>query len=379
MTIFDKIIGRRRVLIKEDERALHLWKGQIQGILTPGEHWLADRKQRCEVEIHNLARPQFVSAYEKALFDKVPDVAMKHLTVVTTTASQVAVIENNGKVFDTMGPDSRFVAWKDAGPWTFQIFDLSEGFTIDAALAKRIGLNRKSEHVSVYSVGEGQVGLLFVDGAFERKLEAGIHAFWSAGRMFQLKLVDLKRQTHDVSGQEVLTKDRVTLRVNITADYQVVDPVKAVMEVKDFSAALYLSLQLAFRKSLGAMTLDQVLAQKVSVDAEAADKVRKDMAAIGIEVSEIAIKDVILPGDMRDILNQVVAAEKEAEANVIRRREETNATRSLLNTAKVMADNPVMLRLKELEALEVVAGQVDSITVHSGTDGLMNELVKLRG
>lgn len=379
MTIFDKIIGRRRVLIKEDERALHLWKGQIQGILTPGEHWLADRKQRCEVEIHNLARPQFVSAYEKALFDKVPDVAMKHLTVVTTTASQVAVIENNGKVFDTMGPDSRFVAWKDAGPWTFQIFDLSEGFTIDAALAKRIGLNRKSEHVSVYSVGEGQVGLLFVDGAFERKLEAGIHAFWSAGRMFQLKLVDLKRQTHDVSGQEVLTKDRVTLRVNITADYQVVDPVKAVMEVKDFSAALYLSLQLAFRKSLGAMTLDQVLAQKVSVDAEAADKVRKDMAAIGIEVSEIAIKDVILPGDMRDILNQVVAAEKEAEANVIRRREETNATRSLLNTAKVMADNPVMLRLKELEALEVVAGQVDSITVHSGTDGLMNDLVKLRG
>ena len=379
MTIFDKIIGRRRVLIKEDERALHLWKGQIQGILTPGEHWLADRKQRCEVEIHNLARPQFVSAYEKALFDKVPDVAMKHLTVVTTTASQVAVIEGDGKVFDTMGPDSRFVAWKDAGPWTFQIFDLSEGFTIDAALAKRIGLNRKSEHVSVYSVGEGQVGLLFVDGAFDRKLEAGIHAFWSAGRMFQLKLVDLKRQTHDVSGQEVLTKDRVTLRVNITADYQVVDPVKAVMEVKDFSAALYLSLQLAFRKSLGAMTLDQVLAQKVSVDAEAADKVRKDMAAIGIEVSEIAIKDVILPGDMRDILNQVVAAEKEAEANVIRRREETNATRSLLNTAKVMADNPVMLRLKELEALEVVAGQVDSITVHSGTDGLMNDLVKLRG
>ena len=100
---------------------------------------------------------------------------------------------------------------------------------------------------------------------------------------------------------------------------------------------------------------------------------------IGIDVREIMLKDVILPGEMREILNQVVAAEKEAEANVIRRREETNATRSLLNTAKVMADNPVMLRLKELEALEIVAGQVDSITVHSGTDGLMNDLVKLRG
>lgn len=81
---------------------------------------------------------------------------------------------------------------------------------------------------------------------------------------------------------------------------------------------------------------------------------------------------------MRDILTGVVAAEKEAEANAIRRKEETDATRTLLNTAKVMADNPVMLRLKELEALEAIAGKVERLTVHSGTDGLMNDLVRLR-
>ena len=114
------------------------------------------------------------------------------------------------------------------------------------------------------------------------------------------------------------------------------------------------------------------------VDAEAAEKVRADMAGLGIEVGEIALKDVILPGEMRDILNGVVAAQKEAEANVIRRREETNATRSLLNTAKVMAENPVMLRLKELEALETIAGKVERLTVHNGTEGLMTDLVKLR-
>lgn len=81
---------------------------------------------------------------------------------------------------------------------------------------------------------------------------------------------------------------------------------------------------------------------------------------------------------MRDILTGVVAAEKEAEANAIRRKEETDATRTLLNTAKVMADNTVMLRLKELEALEAIAGKVERLTVHSGTDGLMNDLVRLR-
>ncbi|MGQ3280350.1 MAG: SPFH domain-containing protein, partial [Shinella sp.] len=140
----------------------------------------------------------------------------------------------------------------------------------------------------------------------------------------------------------------------------------------------YRALQFAFRQTLGTLTLDQILERKVTVNAEAAEKVRADMAAIGVEVSAIELKDVILPGEMRDILNQVVAAEKQAEANVIRRREETNATRSLLNTAKVMAENPVMLRLKELEALEAIAGKVERLTIHNGTAGLMNDIVQLR-
>ncbi len=81
---------------------------------------------------------------------------------------------------------------------------------------------------------------------------------------------------------------------------------------------------------------------------------------------------------MRDILNRVAAAQKEAEANVIRRREETNATRSLLNTAKVMEENPVMLRLKELEALETMAGKVERLTIHNGTAGLLSDIIRLR-
>ncbi|TIW65474.1 MAG: slipin family protein, partial [Mesorhizobium sp.] len=220
------------------------------------------------------------------------------------------------------------------------------------------------ELMSVHPVVDGQAGLLFVDGALARTLAAGVHGFWNVGRMVQMKVVDLKRQSLDVAGQEVLTKDRVTIRVNIAAEYRVLDPVKAVSAVKDFSEALYRALQYAFRKTLGALTLDQILEKKVTVDEEAAAKVRADMAEIGVEVSDIALKDVILPGEMREILNQVVSAEKQAEANVIRRREETNATRSLLNTAKVMAENPVMLRLKELEALEAIAGKVERLTVH---------------
>ncbi|UVK52375.1 slipin family protein [Mesorhizobium sp. AR02] len=378
MTVLDKVLGRERVLVRENERALTLYKGEIKAVLLPGEHSLANRRGSLEVSRHDLKNPEFVSAYEKALFDKIPDVAARHLTVVRTGRTDVAIIERDGNLHAVLAPDRKLVLWTDAGPWKVTMVDTSADLAIDPAVMRRLGQARKAELMSVHPVVDGQAGLLFVDGVLVRTLTAGVHAFWSVGRMVQVKVVDLKRQSLDVAGQEVLTKDRVTIRVNIAAEYRVVDAVKAVSAVKDFSEALYRALQYAFRKTLGGLTLDQILEKKVTVDEEAAAKVRADMAEIGVEVSDITLKDVILPGEMREILNQVVSAEKQAEANVIRRREETNATRSLLNTARVMAENPVMLRLKELEALETIAGKVERLTVHNGTSGLLNDLVKLR-
>ena len=87
-------------------------------------------------------------------------------------------------------------------------------------------------------------------------------------------------------------------------------------------------------------------------------------------VESVGVKDIILPGDMKAILTEVVEAEKSGQANVIRRREETAATRSLLNTAKVMEGNPVALRLKELETLEKVTEKIDKISVFGGLDGV---------
>ena len=115
------------------------------------------------------------------------------------------------------------------------------------------------------------------------------------------------------------------------------------------------------------------------MDETVAEAVRAEMAGIGVRVGAIALKDIVLPGDMREILNQVVSAEKQAQANLIRRREETAATRSLLNTAKLMEDNPLLVRLKELETLEKVSEKVEKITVLGGFDGLLNQVLTLRG
>jgi regulator of protease activity HflC (stomatin/prohibitin superfamily) len=114
------------------------------------------------------------------------------------------------------------------------------------------------------------------------------------------------------------------------------------------------------------------------VDQEVFADVHDKFAEIGIEVRGIGVKDIILPGDMKDILGKVVEAEKAAQANVIRRREETNATRSLLNTAKVMEDNPTALRLKELETLEKVTEKVGNISVYGGLDGVLEQMVRIK-
>jgi len=377
-TFLERIRGRTRVIVSENERALHLVKGKLQGILGPGEHSLKTGRGTLVIERQSLATPEFRSGYQKALFDKLPDVAEKHLTVVRTKPGEVAVVERDGRVYTVLGPDQRLVLWTDAGPWTSELVDTQAEPQLSQKLMRRLGDAKQTQQFVIVPVTEGSVALLFVDGVLERTLNAGIHAFWKAGRTVTQRLIDLKRQSLDVTGQEVLTLDRVTIRINLSAEFRVVDPVKAAQEVKDFTDTLHRALQMVFRKQLGALKLDQILERKGEVNAEATAKIKADMATIGTEVSDIVLKDVILPGEMREILNKVVTAEKEAEANVIRRREETNATRSLLNTAKVMAENPVMLRLKELEALESIASKVDRLTVHNGTGGLMNDLVRLR-
>ncbi len=374
--LIDLFTGHHRVTVSEDQRVLVLRDGKFDAILTAGIHRLP--RNEIKTEWHGLENLFLMSLYENLLKKNRPDIVAEHLTKYRAQADEVVVLKCDGSPVRVLPPNTQAMAWNQAGPWETERYALTDTMAVPADVARRLRCSGQSSYLIQVEVAQGHIGLLTVDGVQVGQLEPGLHAFWNTERKIAVKQIDLRQRAHEVKGQEILTKDRVTIRVNISADYRVVDPVKAVGTVNDFNEALHNALQLAFRKTLGAVTLDRLLAEKVAVDAEAAESVRTRMAEIGIEVGEIALKDVILPGEMRDILTAVVAAEKQAEANVIRRREETNATRSLLNTAKVMAENPVMLRLKELEALETIAGKVERLTVHNGTEGLMTDLVKLR-
>ena len=210
----------------------------------------------------------------------------------------------------------------------------------------------------------------------------GRHAFWLVGRKIEVKRLDLRPQAVEVTAQEMLTRDRIALRVTLTAFRRIVDPERVVATVPDVDAWLYRLVQFAIREAVAGRTLDEVLSAKAALDAELRDYVRERVADSGVEVTELGVKDVILPGEIRELVNKVVEAERTAKANLIRRQEETAATRSLLNTARLMEDNPLLLRLKELESLERVVEKVGRIDLHAGEgrglDALLSNLVRLK-
>jgi len=190
--------------------------------------------------------------------------------------------------------------------------------------------------------------------------------------------VDLRSQQVEVSGQEILTKDKAAIRVNFDVQYKIVDVIKALVDTKDATRQMYTLVQLALREYIGTMTLDEILSRKEEVAPFVMSKVKTRLEDLGIEMLSCGMRDIILPGDVKAIINQVLIAQKKAQANNITRQEETAATRSLMNTAKLMEQNSMLYKLKELEFVERIADKVGEITVN-GSGEVLSQLRGLFG
>ena len=188
--------------------------------------------------------------------------------------------------------------------------------------------------------------------------------------------IDLREMMVDVGGQDIMTADKVTLRLNAVVTYRIVDARKVVSQTDDVRQALYRETQLVLRAVIGARELDSFLTDKDAVARNIEDSVGRRAGELGLEIASVGIRDVILPGDMKDLMNKVTEARKAAEANLITRREETAAMRSQANTARLLADNPVLMRLRELEVLEKIAS-AGKLNIILGEKGLADKVVNL--
>ena len=370
------------VTVKDGERALLTRNGRFERVLEPGRHRLFDPARELVAEVFAIVRAEFPSDRYAVLKAARPDLAATLFEAVETKAGELAVVCYDGRPAHLVGPWTTRVFWKVATKIDAERIDVAADPRVAPHHLKMVSRERNPYFTEVV-IGSHEAGLLYVDGRLIERLEPGRHAFWTVDRKVEVKRLDLRPQAVEITAQEMLTRDRIALRVTLTALRRTADPQRAVAAVTDIDAWLYRLVQFAIREAVAARTLDEVLSAKAVLDAELRAYVRERVAETGVEVMELGVKDVILPGEIRELVNKVVEAERTAKANLIRRQEETAATRSLLNTAKLMEENPLLLRLKELESIERLVEKVGRIDLHAGEgagfDALLTRLVRLKG
>lgn len=346
--------------IKLDERAVLFRGGLPVRALGPGKHtvWGWD------ITVQRWPLTTLV-------FEALPEVRAvlpaHWYEEVTVAPGQRAIVFQDGKPKVFLRPGTHRV-WKVDDTLLVQLLSLAE--TMPVLTKELAAIIPRDEYADVL-VREHERGLLFVQGRMTRRLDPGRYTFWSPPEeRVEVTNVDMRLQQLALAPQELMTRDKVTLRLSLTVEYAVVEPALATNTVGQVRDTVYLLAQMACRAYVAAVTLDELLAGRDALTVALEASVIPNARALGVRIERVGVKDIVLPGEMKALLNRVIEAEKEAAANVILRREETAATRSLANTAKVLAENPVLLRLKELESLKEIAGSIKEVRVVVGADGI---------
>lgn len=379
------MLGFNRITIKKNERALLLRNGDFEQLLGAGKHWVFSGFDKIQLQRFALTEPAFEHELVDYFLAQEPELVEREFVHVSLGETEVGLRLEDGVLVQILPPATRKLYWRGLREQRINVIDVAEDARLPAELVSKlqsVALRPRAvaglDGVLLVQVPEFHVGVLTLQGQMQELLAPGNHGFWRFNRQVAVTCVDMRSQIAEVSGQEILTRDKVGLRLNMSAVWRFTDVQRAMAQMPKPADHVYRELQFGLRAAVGEQTLDALLENKAAIDQTVLAQVRERLEGSGIALESVGVKDIILPGEMKTILAQVVEAEKSAQANVIRRREETAATRSLLNTAKVMEGNPVALRMKELETLERVAERIDKISVIGGLDQVLNGLVTLR-
>ena len=357
----------KKIRINQGTIGLIFKKGDYDRVLTQGTHWL---KFGESLENYDLTRP-FYPNRDLSFFSQ--DTAlMKLLTIVEVKDNEIVLrYENNN--FKEVLSAGKHAFWNGFIKHSFERVDLSKAEITENIHPSIFQRSELSSYIRICKIEPYEQGILFIDNKAVKTLSAGDYFFWKNGQSVLISKADMRQRQLEISGQEILTKDKAALRVNFFVQFKVKDIEKALIENKEYEKQLYILIQLGLREYIGKWTLDEMLENKEAVEPYIMAFLKVKADALGVKLIHCGMRDVILPGEMKDIMNQVLIAQKQAQANVITRREETASTRSLLNTAKLMEDNDMLFKLKEMEYVEKIADKIGEITV-SGNGQVVDQL-----
>jgi regulator of protease activity HflC (stomatin/prohibitin superfamily) len=223
-------------------------------------------------------------------------------------------------------------------------------------------------------------GLRYTDGRLTDVLDAGRYTLpgpsraWLRRPKVEIVLVDLRERELTIKGQEILTSDKVAVRVSILTQFRVVDPVAAVEKVAAYEDRLYSDVQLAARRSLASMTLEAILTNRNQLSEDILADLQNVAGGYGVEILRADVKDIIFPGNLQDIMNRVLAAERLSEAQLVEARtkaeKETIDARTRAETDRIAAASRAeVVRLAaeaEAQASRIrAAAEVDALQLRS--------------
>jgi regulator of protease activity HflC (stomatin/prohibitin superfamily) len=363
----------KRVKIRSYEYGLYFREGEFKGLLAPGRYWMFDPLAKKQVDVVSQRAPWLV--HEKL------DVIVKsgalagRAVVVDLKDYERGLVWVEGR-FSHILPPGLYAYWTGVKDVRVEIVDARKVRFQHADFKPIVRSQHAAQVLDICTVDRNHVGVSFQDGEYVETLPPGEYAFWRNVAASKVVEVDLREQTLDIAGQDIMTADKVTLRMNAVVTYRIVDARQAVTISDGATQSLYREAQLALRAVVGTRDLDTFLTEKDAVTNAFEEAVRRRAGELGLAIVSVGVRDIILPGEMKDLMNKVTEAKKAAEANLIVRREETAAMRSQANTAKVLADNPTLMRLRELEVLEKVATS-GKLSVVLGEKGLADRVVNL--
>jgi len=369
------VLGNEAVVVElgDHQRAFVWVDGHLEAMLGPGLHALWQELHRVQVEVVSVREARLVHREVEVIARS--GVLGDEARVLELGDHQRALVRVDGRITEVIGPGAH-VLWNVFHRVEAEVVETRGVRFEHPELPVILAAKGASQHLNSSQVDAGTAGVVYHQGRHLATVGAGLVASWKGEGQVQVFHVDLREQATDVSGQEIMTSDKVTLRLNAVVTYRVTDVLQAINEVEDYRQALYREAQLALRAVVGSRELSVLLDDKEAVARELHERVAASTDGLGVEVTGLGIRDVILPGDMRELLNRVTEARTAAEASLVTRREETAAMRSQANTARIMESNPTLMRLRELEVLEKVAA-TSNLTVMLGEGGLADRVVKL--
>lgn len=358
----------KRLKLTAYEIALVFKNGVYQRMLKEGSYWLNFGET---VNRYDITK-QFFAPIELSILLQDEALAAE-LILADVKETEIAIHFENGLLRQVLTA-GRYCFWKSAVTHEFIKADISKAEITENINPAILQHKQVIPFTRTYSVEGYEKAVLFINGKFSGVLDPGTYYWWKNAITVHVAKADMRMLQVEINGQEILTKDKAALRINAWAQYKVADIEKALLQNKEFEKQLYVMFQLMLREYIASLTFDELLQKKESIGSYVAESTRESAAALGIEINGFGIRDIILPGEMKDIMNQVLIAEKKAQANIIMRREETASTRSLLNTARLMEENAILWKLKEMEYVEKIAEKIGTISVNS--NGLLTDQLK---